>query len=50
MAARVVFIKWLVNFFLEKKYFTATQNAKNGGEVLPKIIPVCSKFIQIISK
>ncbi|NXM66853.1 RGPA2 protein, partial [Serilophus lunatus] len=38
MAARVVFIKWLVTFFLEKKYLTAVQNAKNGGEMLPKII------------
>ncbi|XP_061212903.1 ral GTPase-activating protein subunit alpha-2 isoform X1 [Neopsephotus bourkii] len=38
MAARVVFIKWLVTFFLEKKYLPAVQNAKNGGEVLPKII------------
>ncbi|XP_037989684.1 ral GTPase-activating protein subunit alpha-2 isoform X1 [Motacilla alba alba] len=38
MAARVVFIKWLVTFFLEKKYLTAVQNTKNGGEVLPKII------------
>ncbi|KAJ7413823.1 Ral GTPase activating protein catalytic alpha subunit 2 [Pitangus sulphuratus] len=38
MAARVVFIKWLVTFFLEKKYLTAVPNTKNGGEVLPKII------------
>ncbi|KAM4902749.1 ral GTPase-activating protein subunit alpha-2 isoform 2-T2 [Sylvia borin] len=38
MAARVVFIKWLVTFFLEKKYLTAVQNTKNGGETLPKII------------
>uniref|UniRef100_A0A8B9C0D5 Ral GTPase activating protein catalytic subunit alpha 2 n=1 Tax=Anser brachyrhynchus TaxID=132585 RepID=A0A8B9C0D5_9AVES len=38
MAARVVFIKWLVTFFLEKKYLTAVQNTKNGGEMLPKII------------
>uniref|UniRef100_A0A8C3U7Z3 Ral GTPase activating protein catalytic subunit alpha 2 n=1 Tax=Catharus ustulatus TaxID=91951 RepID=A0A8C3U7Z3_CATUS len=38
MAARVVFIKWLVTFFLEKKYLTAVQNSKNGGEMLPKII------------
>ncbi|KAM5245531.1 ral GTPase-activating protein subunit alpha-2 [Ctenodactylus gundi] len=38
MAARVVFIKWIVTFFLEKKYLTATQNTKNGVEVLPKII------------
>lgn len=40
MAARVVFIKWLVTFFLEKKYLPAVQNAKNGGEMLPKIIQV----------
>ncbi|MBZ3890579.1 Ral GTPase-activating protein subunit alpha-2 [Sciurus carolinensis] len=38
MAARVIFIKWLVTFFLEKKYLTATQNTKNGVDVLPKII------------
>ncbi|XP_064001784.1 ral GTPase-activating protein subunit alpha-2 isoform X4 [Pogoniulus pusillus] len=38
MAARVVFIKWLVTFFLEKKYLTAALNTKNGGEMLPKII------------
>lgn len=43
MAARVVFIKWLVTFFLEKKYLTAAQNTKNGGEMLPKIIQVCYK-------
>lgn len=41
MAARVVFIKWLVTFFLEKKYLTAVQNTKNGGEMLPKITQVC---------
>lgn len=41
MAARVVFIKWIVTFFLEKKYLTATQNTKNGVDVLPKIIQVC---------
>lgn len=40
MAARVVFIKWLVTFFLEKKYLTAVQSTKNGGEMLPKIIQV----------
>ncbi|VTJ90905.1 Hypothetical predicted protein, partial [Marmota monax] len=46
MAARVVFIKWVVTFFLEKKYLTATQNTKNGVDVLPKIIQVCqSKYI-----
>ncbi|XP_042680705.1 ral GTPase-activating protein subunit alpha-2 isoform X2 [Centrocercus urophasianus] len=38
MAARVVFIKWLVTFFLEKKYLSAVQHTKNGGEMLPKII------------
>ncbi|XP_014110135.1 PREDICTED: ral GTPase-activating protein subunit alpha-2 [Pseudopodoces humilis] len=38
MAARVVFIKWLVTFFLEKKYLAAVQGTKNGGEMLPKII------------
>ncbi|XP_062969665.1 ral GTPase-activating protein subunit alpha-2 isoform X2 [Cynocephalus volans] len=38
MAARVVFIKWIVTFFLGKKYLTATQNNKNGVDVLPKII------------
>ncbi|XP_026548274.1 ral GTPase-activating protein subunit alpha-2-like, partial [Notechis scutatus] len=36
--ARVTFIKWLVNFFLEKKYLTAAQSSKNGVEVLPRII------------
>lgn len=41
MAARVVFIKWLVTFFLEKKYVASTQSTKNGGEVLPKLIQVC---------
>lgn len=40
MAARVVFIQWLVTFFLEKKYLTAVQSTKNGGEMLPKIIQV----------
>lgn len=38
MAARVVFIKWIVTFFLDKKYLTATQITKNGVDVLPKII------------
>ncbi|XP_004447813.1 ral GTPase-activating protein subunit alpha-2 isoform X1 [Dasypus novemcinctus] len=38
MAARVIFIKWIVTFFLEKKYLTAMQNTKNGVDVLPKII------------
>uniref|UniRef100_A0A8C5T356 Ral GTPase activating protein catalytic subunit alpha 2 n=1 Tax=Laticauda laticaudata TaxID=8630 RepID=A0A8C5T356_LATLA len=39
--ARVTFIKWLVKFFLEKKYLTAAQTSKNGVEVLPRIIQVC---------
>uniref|UniRef100_G1PUW8 Ral GTPase activating protein catalytic subunit alpha 2 n=1 Tax=Myotis lucifugus TaxID=59463 RepID=G1PUW8_MYOLU len=38
MAARVVFIKWIVTFFLEKKYLTTIQNTKNGVDVLPKIM------------
>ncbi|XP_051578364.1 ral GTPase-activating protein subunit alpha-2 isoform X2 [Myxocyprinus asiaticus] len=39
LAPRVAFIRWLVNFFLEKKYVTSTtSSSKNGGEVLPKII------------
>ncbi|XP_072907479.1 ral GTPase-activating protein subunit alpha-2 isoform X1 [Hemitrygon akajei] len=38
LAARVAFIKWLVTFFLEKKYTPTSQNTKNGGEMLPKII------------
>ncbi|KAG8444002.1 hypothetical protein GDO86_009258 [Hymenochirus boettgeri] len=38
MAARVVFIKWLVTFFLEKKYVASCQSTKNGGDVLPKLI------------
>ncbi|XP_059504336.1 ral GTPase-activating protein subunit alpha-2 isoform X4 [Stegostoma tigrinum] len=38
LAARVAFIKWLVTFFLEKKYTATNQNTKNGGEMLPKII------------
>lgn len=41
MAARVVFIKWVVTFFLEKKYLTTIQNTKNGVDVLPKIMQVC---------
>ena len=40
LAARVAFIKWLVTFFLEKKYTATSQNTKNGGEMLPKIIQV----------
>ncbi|XP_061443897.1 ral GTPase-activating protein subunit alpha-2 isoform X2 [Rhineura floridana] len=46
MTARVVFIKWLVNFFLEKKYFTPTQNSKNGGDVLPRIIQTVGGAVQ----
>ncbi|XP_040285628.1 ral GTPase-activating protein subunit alpha-2 isoform X1 [Bufo bufo] len=42
MAARVVFIKWLVTFFLEKKYVASCQSAKNGGEVLPRLIQTVS--------
>ncbi|XP_035388473.1 ral GTPase-activating protein subunit alpha-2 isoform X5 [Electrophorus electricus] len=39
LAPRVAFITWLVNFFLEKKYMsTSASNAKNGGDVLPKLI------------
>ncbi|XP_044298882.1 ral GTPase-activating protein subunit alpha-2 isoform X2 [Varanus komodoensis] len=46
MKARVAFIKWLVNFFLEKKYFTPMQNSKNGGEVLPRIIQTVGGSVQ----
>uniref|UniRef100_F6UGT4 Ral GTPase-activating protein subunit alpha/beta N-terminal domain-containing protein n=1 Tax=Monodelphis domestica TaxID=13616 RepID=F6UGT4_MONDO len=46
MAARVAFIKWIVTFFLEKKYLTTTQNTKNGGEVLPKIIQNVGGMVQ----
>ncbi|XP_042317654.1 ral GTPase-activating protein subunit alpha-2 isoform X2 [Sceloporus undulatus] len=46
MTARVVFIKWIVNFFLEKKYFTPTQNSKNGGDVLPRIIQTVGGTVQ----
>ncbi|XP_075059932.1 ral GTPase-activating protein subunit alpha-2 isoform X2 [Mixophyes fleayi] len=42
MAARVVFIKWLVTFFLEKKYVASSQNTKNGSDVLPKLIQTVS--------
>ncbi|XP_056423618.1 ral GTPase-activating protein subunit alpha-2 isoform X3 [Hyla sarda] len=42
VAARVVFIKWLVTFFLEKKYVASSQSTKNGGEVLPKLIQTVS--------
>ncbi|XP_029981963.1 ral GTPase-activating protein subunit alpha-2 isoform X4 [Sphaeramia orbicularis] len=41
LAPRVAFITWLVTFFLEKKYVSSTaaaQNAKNGTEVIPKLI------------
>ncbi|XP_036912913.1 ral GTPase-activating protein subunit alpha-2 isoform X4 [Sturnira hondurensis] len=60
MAARVVFIKWIVTFFLEKKYLTTAQNTKNGGDVLPKIVqafllPSCDiavtrKVVQVYRK
>uniref|UniRef100_A0A673TRH1 Ral GTPase activating protein catalytic alpha subunit 2 n=1 Tax=Suricata suricatta TaxID=37032 RepID=A0A673TRH1_SURSU len=60
MAARVVFIKWIVTFFLEKKYLTTTQNTKNGVDVFPKIIqafllPSCDiavtrKVVQVYRK
>ncbi|MEQ2191436.1 hypothetical protein XENOCAPTIV_028460, partial [Xenoophorus captivus] len=41
LAPRVAFITWLVTFFLEKKYVNssaAAQSAKNGTEVIPKLI------------
>ncbi|XP_046869757.1 ral GTPase-activating protein subunit alpha-2 isoform X1 [Hypomesus transpacificus] len=39
LAPRVAFITWLVTFFLEKKYVsTAPPSAKNGTEVIPKLI------------
>ncbi|XP_029315985.1 ral GTPase-activating protein subunit alpha-2 isoform X4 [Cottoperca gobio] len=41
LAPRVAFITWLVTFFLEKKYVSsaaAAQSAKNGIEVIPKLI------------
>lgn len=43
LAPRVAFITWLVTFFLEKKYISsaaAAQSAKNGTEVIPKLIQV----------
>lgn len=43
LAPRVAFISWLVTFFLEKKYVNsaaAAQSAKNGTEVIPKLIQV----------
>uniref|UniRef100_A0A672JCQ4 Rap-GAP domain-containing protein n=1 Tax=Salarias fasciatus TaxID=181472 RepID=A0A672JCQ4_SALFA len=43
LAPRVAFITWLVTFFLEKKYVSsaaAAQSAKNGTEVIPKLIQV----------
>uniref|UniRef100_A0A8D0GEB2 Uncharacterized protein n=1 Tax=Sphenodon punctatus TaxID=8508 RepID=A0A8D0GEB2_SPHPU len=46
MAGRVAFIKWLVTFFLEKKYLPAVQNAKNGGDVLPRIIQTVGGTMQ----
>jgi len=50
LAPRVAFITWLVTFFLEKKYVSsaaaaaaaAAPGAKNGTEVLPKLIQVSS--------
>ncbi|XP_030574341.1 ral GTPase-activating protein subunit alpha-2 isoform X2 [Archocentrus centrarchus] len=41
LAPRVAFITWLVTFFLEKKYISSAasaQTAKNGTEVIPKLI------------
>ncbi|XP_041827419.1 ral GTPase-activating protein subunit alpha-2 isoform X3 [Melanotaenia boesemani] len=41
LAPRVAFITWLVTFFLEKKYVSSAavaQSAKNGTEVIPKLI------------
>ncbi|XP_050933983.1 ral GTPase-activating protein subunit alpha-2 isoform X2 [Lates calcarifer] len=41
LAPRVAFITWLVTFFLEKKYVSSAavaQSAKNGNEVIPKLI------------
>ncbi|XP_038599949.1 ral GTPase-activating protein subunit alpha-2 [Tachyglossus aculeatus] len=46
MAARVAFIKWIVTFFLEKKYQTIPQSTKNGGEVLPKLIQTAGGNMQ----
>uniref|UniRef100_A0A8D3DI12 Ral GTPase activating protein catalytic subunit alpha 2 n=1 Tax=Scophthalmus maximus TaxID=52904 RepID=A0A8D3DI12_SCOMX len=43
LAPRVAFITWLVTFFLEKKYVSSAavaQSAKNGTEVIPKLIQV----------
>lgn len=43
LAPRVAFITWLVTFFLEKKYVSSAavaQGAKNGTEVIPKLIQV----------
>ncbi|KAK9403686.1 ral GTPase-activating protein subunit alpha-2 [Crotalus adamanteus] len=44
--ARVTFIKWLVNFFLEKKYLLAAQTFRNGVEVLPRIIQTVGNTMQ----
>ncbi|XP_077945941.1 ral GTPase-activating protein subunit alpha-2 isoform X7 [Gasterosteus aculeatus] len=41
LTPRVAFITWLVTFFLEKKYVSSAasaQSAKNGTEVIPKLI------------
>lgn len=43
LTPRVAFITWLVTFFLEKKYVSSAasaQSAKNGTEVIPKLIQV----------
>uniref|UniRef100_A0A671YSC1 Ral GTPase activating protein catalytic subunit alpha 2 n=1 Tax=Sparus aurata TaxID=8175 RepID=A0A671YSC1_SPAAU len=47
LAPRVAFITWLVTFFLEKKYVSSAavaQSAKNGTEVIPKLIQVSIIF------
>uniref|UniRef100_A0A8C6XLE9 Ral GTPase activating protein catalytic subunit alpha 2 n=1 Tax=Naja naja TaxID=35670 RepID=A0A8C6XLE9_NAJNA len=44
--ARVTFIKWLVKFFLEKKYLTAAQTFKNGVEVVPRISQTVGNTVQ----
>lgn len=49
IATRVVFIKWIVTFFLEKKYLTTPQNTKNGVDVLPKIMQVCHSYLFYLS-
>uniref|UniRef100_A0AAX7VDM2 Rap-GAP domain-containing protein n=1 Tax=Astatotilapia calliptera TaxID=8154 RepID=A0AAX7VDM2_ASTCA len=47
LAPRVAFITWLVTFFLEKKYIStaaSAQSAKNGTEVIPKLIQVNTQY------